>query len=157
MIFYGKSDQYNEPDRAVYYKTHSVFLTPIAVIAGIVGLLTSFTLGWLPFAILLAMTLTGIGRTQLGLGRRGRAAEVLERALEIRRARDKKTDNADMGETLFALARSIVGEDAARARELAGEAREAYAKAGDDHRDELVELRTWLSEQVSGASTDGAD
>ena len=55
-----RSDQYNDPDRALYYKTHRVFLTLIALIAGIVGLLTSFTLGWLPFAILLAMTLTGI-------------------------------------------------------------------------------------------------
>ena len=56
----GKADQYNEPDRALYYKTHRVFLTLIAVTAGIVGLLISFTLGWLPFAILLAMSLTGI-------------------------------------------------------------------------------------------------
>ena len=55
-----RSTQYNDPDRALYYKTHSTFLTLIALIAGIVGLITSFTLGWLPFTILLAMTLTGI-------------------------------------------------------------------------------------------------
>lgn len=55
-----RSIQYNDPDRAIYYKSHRTFLTLIALIAGIVGLVTSFTLGWLPFSILLAMTLTGI-------------------------------------------------------------------------------------------------
>jgi len=55
-----RSIQYNDPDRALYYKAHRTFLTLIALIAGIVGLMTSFTLGWLPFTILLAMTLTGV-------------------------------------------------------------------------------------------------
>ena len=55
-----RSIQYNDPDRALYYKTHRTFLTLIALVAGIVGLMTSFTMGWLPFAILLAMTLTGV-------------------------------------------------------------------------------------------------
>ena len=55
-----RSTQYNDPDRALYYKAHRTFLTLIALIAGIVGLMTSFTLGWLPFTILLAMTLTGV-------------------------------------------------------------------------------------------------
>ena len=55
-----RSTQYNDPDRALYYKAHRTFLTLIALIAGIVGLMTSFTLGWLSFMILLAMTITGI-------------------------------------------------------------------------------------------------
>jgi tetratricopeptide (TPR) repeat protein/tRNA A-37 threonylcarbamoyl transferase component Bud32 len=93
-----------------------------------------------------AMTLTGVGRTQQGLGRRSLAAEALERALEIRRARGKTIDSSDMGETLFALAMAVVHEDPERARELAGEAREAYARAGDDWRDELVAVRAWLSD-----------
>jgi tetratricopeptide (TPR) repeat protein/predicted Ser/Thr protein kinase len=93
-----------------------------------------------------AMTLTGVGRTQLGLGRKQLGAEALERALQIRRAREKTIDDADMGENLFALAQAIVDEDPARARALAGEAREAYAKAGDDRRDELVEVRDWIAE-----------
>ena len=55
-----------------------------------------------------------------------------------------------MGETLFALAMAVVHEDSNRARELAGEAREAYARAGDDWRDELVAVREWLLDHPDG-------
>jgi tetratricopeptide (TPR) repeat protein/predicted Ser/Thr protein kinase len=98
-----------------------------------------------------AMTLTGIGRCHLGLHRPDRAVEALERALAIRRAREAKTDAADLGENLFALAQALIETDLRRAITLAGEAREAYAKTGDDHREDLLEVRAWLTEREGPA------
>ena len=54
------ADQYNDPDRAEFYRKNRVVLTCMAVIAGSAGLLTAFTLGLWPFFILLAMSVMGM-------------------------------------------------------------------------------------------------
>jgi 4-hydroxy-3-methylbut-2-enyl diphosphate reductase len=55
-----KADRYNEPDRAAFYDDHKVPLSLLAVLAGGAGLMTAYTLGGLPFLVLLAMSLTGL-------------------------------------------------------------------------------------------------
>jgi (E)-4-hydroxy-3-methyl-but-2-enyl pyrophosphate reductase len=55
-----KADQYNDPDRAFFYYRYRRRLTILAVTAGTVGLLVSFFVGWLPFLILLAMSVFGV-------------------------------------------------------------------------------------------------
>lgn len=55
-----KSDQYNDPERARFYLKYRVMLSLLAVIAGGAGLVIAFTLGALPFVILLAMSLLGL-------------------------------------------------------------------------------------------------
>lgn len=56
----SRADQYNDPDRAEFYRKNRVVLTCMAVIAGSAGLLTAFTLGFWPFFILLAMSVMGM-------------------------------------------------------------------------------------------------
>ncbi len=51
-----KADQYNDPDRAAFYKQYRTPLTVLAATAGIVGLFLAYLVGWLPFFILLAMS-----------------------------------------------------------------------------------------------------
>jgi tetratricopeptide (TPR) repeat protein len=97
-----------------------------------------------------AMSLTGIGQTQLGLGRNDRAREALERALSIRQAREKTIEHADIAENLFALAQAVVDADPPRARELAAQAHQAYARSGDDRRDELAEVEGWIRDHEGG-------
>jgi len=50
-----KADQYNDPDRADFYKMYRRHLILLAGTAGFAGLLLSYLVGWLPFVILLAM------------------------------------------------------------------------------------------------------
>ena len=55
-----KADKYNDPDRASFYKKHKVPLALLAVISGVACLLTAFLAGWIPFLILLTMSITGV-------------------------------------------------------------------------------------------------
>jgi (E)-4-hydroxy-3-methyl-but-2-enyl pyrophosphate reductase len=55
-----KADRYNDPDRAELYKNHRLALSVMAAIAGGAGLVTAYTMGNLPFLILLAMSLLGL-------------------------------------------------------------------------------------------------
>jgi len=56
----SKSDQYNDPERAQFYRTYRVMLSLLAIIAGGAGLIIAYTLGVLPFIILLAMSFLGL-------------------------------------------------------------------------------------------------
>ncbi len=55
-----KADQYNDPDRASFYDKHKLFLSILAFIAGGLGLIIAYTVGKIPFAILLAMSILGL-------------------------------------------------------------------------------------------------
>ncbi|MFZ5570964.1 MAG: 4-hydroxy-3-methylbut-2-enyl diphosphate reductase [Thermodesulfobacteriota bacterium] len=54
-----QSDRYNDPDRAAFYEDHHVALTLMAAAAGAAGLAIGFTMGPLPFFVLLAMSVLG--------------------------------------------------------------------------------------------------
>jgi 4-hydroxy-3-methylbut-2-enyl diphosphate reductase len=56
----SKADRYNEPDRARFYQDRSVSLTVIALASGAAGLVIACLQGWLPFLILLGMSLLGL-------------------------------------------------------------------------------------------------
>lgn len=56
----SKSDQYNDPERAVFYKKHKEFLAALAVIAGSAGLIIAYIMGITPFLILFLMSLFGL-------------------------------------------------------------------------------------------------
>ncbi|MBU2521622.1 MAG: 4-hydroxy-3-methylbut-2-enyl diphosphate reductase [Proteobacteria bacterium] len=56
----SKSDQYNDPERAVFYKKHKGFLAALAVIAGSAGLIIAYIMGITPFLILFLMSLFGL-------------------------------------------------------------------------------------------------
>jgi 4-hydroxy-3-methylbut-2-enyl diphosphate reductase len=56
----SKSDQYNDPERASFYTKYRVLLSLLAILAGGAGLIIAYTLGTLPFVILLAMSLLGL-------------------------------------------------------------------------------------------------
>ena len=56
----GQADQYNDPERAVFYRKYEHLLTLLAVTSGTAGLAIAFTLGVWPFAILLAMSIMGL-------------------------------------------------------------------------------------------------
>jgi 4-hydroxy-3-methylbut-2-enyl diphosphate reductase len=55
-----KSDQFNDPDRANFYDKHMVFLSILALMAGGIGLIIAFTIGPIPFVVLLAMSILGL-------------------------------------------------------------------------------------------------
>ena len=55
-----RADRYNDPERATFYRRYRYLLTALAVTAGGSGLLMAYTLGWLPFALLLCMSLLGL-------------------------------------------------------------------------------------------------
>ncbi|HEY6477100.1 MAG TPA: tetratricopeptide repeat protein, partial [Polyangia bacterium] len=96
----------------------------------------------------LAYALTGIGVSYLFEGDWPNAIFPLERAFKIREAQE--TDPSRRAETRFALARALweSGRDRARARALAEQARESYAKA--EVKTKLGEVDTWL--HVHGAT-----
>ncbi|MBU4068771.1 MAG: UbiA family prenyltransferase, partial [Proteobacteria bacterium] len=56
----SKSDRYNDPERAVFYKKHKGFLAALAVIAGSAGLIIAYIMGITPFLILFLMSLFGL-------------------------------------------------------------------------------------------------
>ncbi len=96
----------------------------------------------------LAYALTGIGVSYLVEGDPLSALVPLERAFKIREKQE--TDPSRRAETRFALARALweSGRDRGRARALAEDARESYAKAAV--KTKLAEVDTWL--HVHGAS-----
>ncbi len=56
----NQADQYNDPERASFYNKHKFFLSTLACIAGGLGLTTAYTVGLIPFLILLAMSILGL-------------------------------------------------------------------------------------------------
>jgi serine/threonine protein kinase len=97
---------------------------------------------------ILAYALTGIGVSYLAEGDSSSAIVPLERAFKIREAQE--TDPSRRAETRFALARALweSGRDRGRARLLAEEAREVYAKAVV--KSKLAEVDSWLHGHGSG-------
>jgi len=53
------ADRYNDPERAAFYSRHEILLRGMAYLAGGAGLLLALFLGWLPFFVLLSMSLLG--------------------------------------------------------------------------------------------------
>jgi serine/threonine protein kinase/tetratricopeptide (TPR) repeat protein len=96
----------------------------------------------------LAYALTGIGLSYLSDGDAANAVVPLERAFKIREAQE--TDPSRRAETRFALARALweAGRDRTRARALAVEARESYAKA--EIKAKLAEVDGWLKVHAAG-------
>lgn len=56
----SKADRFNEPDRARFYEDRRVSLTVIALASGAAGLVIAYLQGWLPFLVLLAISLLGL-------------------------------------------------------------------------------------------------
>jgi len=54
------ADHYNEPERAFFYEKYKAFLTFLALFAGGAGLMTAFAMGFMPFMVLLVMSLMGL-------------------------------------------------------------------------------------------------
>ena len=97
----------------------------------------------------LAYALTGIGVTYLAENEPGSALAPLERAFKIREAQE--VDWSRRAETRFALARSLweTNRDRPRARALAEQAREGYAKS--TVKAKAAEVDNWLRARA-GAS-----
>jgi (E)-4-hydroxy-3-methyl-but-2-enyl pyrophosphate reductase len=55
----NRADEYNDPERAVFYLKYRLFLTIFAVATGATGLIVAYTLGTWPFLALLAMSILG--------------------------------------------------------------------------------------------------
>ena len=55
-----KADRYNDPDRSSFYDNNKLLLAILAFTAGGFGLITAYTLGWIPFVILLGMSIMGL-------------------------------------------------------------------------------------------------
>ncbi len=96
----------------------------------------------------LAYALTGIGTSYLSEGDASNAIVPLERAFKIREAHE--TDPSRRAETRFALARALweSGRDQPRARSLAEQAHDSYAKA--ELKTNVAEVDSWL--HLHGAS-----
>jgi len=56
----AKADQYNDPDRASFYHKNRNFLVLLAVIAGGAGLMKAYSMGAVPFLVLLSMSIMGL-------------------------------------------------------------------------------------------------
>jgi len=56
----SKADRFNEPDRARFYDDRKVSLTVIALSSGAAGLVIAYLQGWLPFLVLLVISLLGL-------------------------------------------------------------------------------------------------
>ncbi len=54
------ADHYNDPERALFYNTHKVFLAVLGFIAGAAGLIKAYTMGLFPFKILLVLSILGL-------------------------------------------------------------------------------------------------
>ncbi len=54
-----QSDRFNDPERSEFYIRYRSLLSILAMAAGGAGLLTAYSMGWIPFLILLAMSLLG--------------------------------------------------------------------------------------------------
>jgi len=56
----SKADHYNDPERALFYRKHKVFLSGLAVFAGSAGLIAAYLMGITSFLILFLMSLLGL-------------------------------------------------------------------------------------------------
>lgn len=56
----NKSDRYNDPERAKFYRDHKVPLIVLALASGGAGLVTAYSLGIFPLSLLLIMSLLGL-------------------------------------------------------------------------------------------------
>jgi 4-hydroxy-3-methylbut-2-enyl diphosphate reductase len=56
-----KADRYNDPDREAFYRSHLAALLTTAISAGAAGLAIALMLGPVPFLVLLAMSVLGLG------------------------------------------------------------------------------------------------
>uniref|UniRef100_A0A7C4MM81 4-hydroxy-3-methylbut-2-enyl diphosphate reductase n=1 Tax=Desulfatirhabdium butyrativorans TaxID=340467 RepID=A0A7C4MM81_9BACT len=54
------ADRYNDPDREKFYRRHRRPLGIMAVVSGAAGIWYAFGLGWVPFLVLLFMSVTGL-------------------------------------------------------------------------------------------------
>jgi serine/threonine protein kinase len=97
----------------------------------------------------LAYALTGIGVTYLDDNEPGSALAPLERAYKIREAQE--VDWTRRAETRFALARSLweTNRDRIRARALAEQAREGYAKSAV--KTKAAEVERWLKARTGSS------
>lgn len=55
-----KADRYNDPDRSSFYDKNKILLAVLAFTAGGFGLTTAYTVGLIPFLILLGMSIMGL-------------------------------------------------------------------------------------------------
>ena len=55
-----KSDEYNDPERASFYKTHKWFLAILALMSGCAGLILACNIGGIAFPALIAMSIMGL-------------------------------------------------------------------------------------------------
>jgi (E)-4-hydroxy-3-methyl-but-2-enyl pyrophosphate reductase len=55
-----KADRYNDPDRSSFYNKNKILLAFLAFAAGGIGLMTAYSVGWIPFLILLGMSIMGL-------------------------------------------------------------------------------------------------
>ena len=55
-----QSDRFNDPDRSEFYIRYRLLLSIMAIAAGGAGLLTAYHMGWMPFLILLLMSILGL-------------------------------------------------------------------------------------------------
>lgn len=90
----------------------------------------------------LAYDLVCIGEAHLGRGDTARAREVLERALKLREPGDG--DAGELARTRFDLARALPAAERTRARDLAVQAREGFATAGDAWKERRAQVVAWL-------------
>jgi (E)-4-hydroxy-3-methyl-but-2-enyl pyrophosphate reductase len=56
----SRADRYNDPERGAFYRKYRYPLSLLAVAAGGGGLITAFGVGWVPFLLLLVMSLLGL-------------------------------------------------------------------------------------------------
>ncbi len=95
----------------------------------------------------IATALTGLGVSYLGEAKVSEALSSLERAMRVRGR--GSADPAAAAQTMFALARALweSGRDLQRARHLAAQARDAFAKASRDR--DLRTVEGWLTSHPS--------
>ena len=55
-----KADKYNDPDRSSFYNKNKILLSFLAFTAGGIGLMTAYSVGWIPFLILFVMSIMGL-------------------------------------------------------------------------------------------------
>jgi len=91
-----------------------------------------------------AFAMNGLGVALVELGRLEEARPLLERALAIRTRRG--VEPVDLGEVRFALARTVVGRDRARALELASAARSDYER--ERVSEQVARIDAWLLAQL---------
>jgi tetratricopeptide (TPR) repeat protein len=92
----------------------------------------------------ISYALTGLGRSYVGANQPAEAVPPLEEALRARV--DAKDSPEHLGETRFALAQALWPTDRARARGLAKQARDDYARVPSAKK-QLAEVDRWLEKR----------